>query len=224
MPQPLPNVRRGANAIMSGGLVIENRPDLALKMMQVMMAWAEVESFVGQIMASSFGEEALDAINEAIGCPNATGQREILMRRARTKFDQEQIDDLTALMEQYKSAQKGRNKIAHWSPGFSPEVPDSVLLLDPKHMWRQAEAFSRFVREGGGTQMAPPSPKAILSKALVFFMRDFEEMLADIAALRQAFGLINFLLIGGAVAVGARDQLHSIPQFQTGKNSLSERP
>ncbi len=208
---------------MSGGLVIEHRADLALKMMQVMMAWAEVEAFVGQIMASSFGEEALDAINEAIGCPNAAGQREILMRRARIKFDQEQIEDLTVLMEQYKSAQKGRNKIAHWSPGFSPEIPDSILLLDPKHMWRQAEAVSRFMREGGSAQLVPPDPKAILAKALVFFGRDFEEMLADISALRQAFGLINFLLTGGAVAVGARDQLHSIPQFLTSKNSLSER-
>ncbi len=142
------------------------------------------------------------------------------MRRARTKFDGEQIEDLTALMAQYKSAQKGRNKIAHWSSGFSPEIPDGVLMVDPKHIWRQAELFNRVIRED---IPAAPDPNTLRSKTLVFFAGDFEEMLADIAALQQAFGLINFLLIGGAVAVGARDQLHSIPQFLTGKNSLSER-
>jgi hypothetical protein len=134
MPQPLSRVFPEANVLGLGDMpdsALCERPQLAHMIAQVIVSWSHVEGFMLKLFVTLMGGRnqiaadvflALETQSAKIAAINAAAKR--------LPENQEQL--LHAILRIAKSKQRARDKIAHGSWGFSPQLPDALLLIDPR--------------------------------------------------------------------------------------------
>lgn len=133
MPQPFPKSITSFQLHL--GQACEERPVLALFAAKIISAWAVLESTMAMVFNSIIpGDPTLAAsIFGAIRNPNA--QRDAFGALAdRVLTDEEERDILDGLLRRYTGAGKSRDVVAHHLWATIPEIPDAILMTDPKSM------------------------------------------------------------------------------------------
>jgi hypothetical protein len=135
MPQPLSKVAPHADVMIHGigvRLFIEQRPKLAPYAMEVIAGWSSVEASLVQIFMRLVGGNKADAAVMYLALDGDGPKRAVFKALAEQKFSGHKQEIFKSLMKRVSSIGLERNKIAHWTWGYSPNLPDALLLVDPR--------------------------------------------------------------------------------------------
>jgi hypothetical protein len=131
-PRPeSPKTFRSAAVSFKIGRAIE-RPEVAAWIGQCVTCWAQVEAQASRLftLLSGLNAEAGVALyNSFTGASLKENSIKVLARSGLARKDYELID---ALLRVVRSHQNTRDKIAHWYWLFSDQIPDGLVLIDPK--------------------------------------------------------------------------------------------
>jgi hypothetical protein len=133
MPQPLSRVLTNASVRIGnvGDYPLARHPTLALLAAEVIASWSNVEAFMLRLFVQLMGGPADKAATVFLALENHSAKTAAINAVSRTLPDELQ-KVLNAILAIAKTQQKSRDKIAHWTWGDSPQLPDALLLLDPR--------------------------------------------------------------------------------------------
>lgn len=134
MPQPLSKVCPDASYEIGnvGTRSLLMRPELGLKAMEVIATWSHVESFMLSTYVELAGGDNADAAAVYLAMETSSAKSAAINTLAELKLTQDNLVLLKAIIKILKSSEKHRNKLAHWIWGTSDQIPDGLLLADPR--------------------------------------------------------------------------------------------
>jgi hypothetical protein len=130
-PQPLLKVYPKAGMSFNPELTI-NRPEVAAWIGQCITCWSSVETQTSGLFTLLLGlnvEAGMELYNSFASASLKENGIKILARSNLRRPDYEIIE---ALLKVVDSHQKIRDKIAHWYWGFSDQISDGLVLIDPR--------------------------------------------------------------------------------------------
>jgi hypothetical protein len=176
-PQPLSSYRncykytRGSNAL-------ENRPALAALMAQTIAVWAEVEVALGELLCEAL-EASAGPFAAAYQALNSSGaQNSVAVAAIRYGLDEAQGELFEAIMMVFRTAKKDRDRIAHGTWGWSEQLPDALLLTDPKIRMRSRAAMQPWKMDGDLRTSHGNGPESVIKNTEVFVYKedDFKDV------------------------------------------------
>jgi hypothetical protein len=136
MPQPLSMVAPNAGIRIAnvGDRPLARHPNLGLLAMEAIASWSNVESFMLHLFITLFGGNGALATNVFLALEIQSAKLAAILAAADTVLqgEPEKIKLLRAILAIAKTNEKSRNKLAHWTWGDSPALPDALLLANPK--------------------------------------------------------------------------------------------
>ena len=136
MPQPLSRVlpKAGYELGNVGFQTLRRRPSLALAAMECIASWSHVEGFFLQTYVQLAGGAEADAAAVYLAMETSTAKSEAIRVLSERKLSPDNRALMQAIIRVSKAAQKERDKLAHWSWGTSEQLPDALLLADPRKL------------------------------------------------------------------------------------------
>lgn len=132
-PQPLLKVCSAATVELSPQRVIE-RPQVAAWIAECIACWSIVETHTSRLFTLLLDvnvEAGMELYNQFGG---ASLKENVIKALARSKLHRKDFEIIDALLKVINSHQKTRDKIAHWYWGISDQVPDGLVLIDPREL------------------------------------------------------------------------------------------
>jgi hypothetical protein len=108
------------------------RPGVAVRIAQFIADWSEAELQLGQFLGFLLhaNQEAALAMYSAID--NRAAQLRIITAAAHSSLDQAHRDVFDVIMKHYiRPMMKYRDKLAHWTWGYTDEIADALLMMEP---------------------------------------------------------------------------------------------
>jgi hypothetical protein len=137
--------------------------------MECIATWSHVENFMLDLYADLAGGAQSDAAAVFFAVDGTGPKQAIIATLAKRKLDPARLDLFNALTKLAKAGQKERDRLAHWIWGIADNLPDALLLADPRD--------------------ASHSPNTIL----VYTQRDFDAIRRQFERLATLY--FNFRLI-----------------------------
>ncbi|MCA0029134.1 hypothetical protein LB562_32330 [Mesorhizobium sp. B263B1A] len=113
-------------------LFVNSNPTLAPYAMEVIAAFSGVEQNMLRIFLRLAGGNETDATTMYMALDGDGPKTAVFKALAKQKLEAAALEMFNALLKKVGSVRKERNKIAHWSWGFSPNLPDDLLLMDSR--------------------------------------------------------------------------------------------
>jgi hypothetical protein len=112
---------------------MRERPQLAAAAMEVIASWATVESFMLDIYLHFAGGSRSVGADIFLALRSVAAQRAVLARLTRSLSD-ENRQIFKAISKLVEKRAEPRNLFAHSVWGFSPALPDALLVADPRDL------------------------------------------------------------------------------------------
>jgi hypothetical protein len=131
--QPLNRVKPAANVVFGEDNTMQKRPELAVLVAECITQFANLESMMGLSLAL-----ILDANQKAVlamysAFDSRASQMKLLKAAAESELEKKHCDIFDAVITLFvKPAMRDRDKFAHWVWGYAPELPDALLLMEPR--------------------------------------------------------------------------------------------
>jgi hypothetical protein len=139
VPQPLSSTYRNA-AVYIGNVGSgfpsppKERPALAVLAAEVIASWSNVEAFMMRLFIDLMGGPADLAARVYLALEAQSAKSAAINAAAEAKLTLKEREMLRAILALAKTHQKTRDKVAHWSWGISPQLPEALLLANPKDL------------------------------------------------------------------------------------------
>jgi hypothetical protein len=129
MPQPLSRVMPGASVMMcnAGDRPFKHNPELGLLAMEAMISWSNVERFMLNMYLELMGGSQDLAAVSFLAQRTQSAKKAAINAAAKHILDEKCFELLQAILEASKPGKSGRDKLAHWAWGYSPNIPDGFL-------------------------------------------------------------------------------------------------
>jgi hypothetical protein len=165
--QPLSRVVPGRVRTDWGDGILSRHPNLAAKIGECIAEWTETEILLGVFLALLLHASERPVMAMYISLENRAAQLRIIDAAISSSLPQHHSDALLALMKVFiKPAMKYRDKLAHWSWGYSPDVPDGLLLTDTKHKLGGVLNAIRRQRRTAAANQDVPFDRLLLRKGM----------------------------------------------------------
>lgn len=136
MPQPLSRVVPNASVVFgnAGDRPLARHPELAVLAIEAIASWSNVESFMLKLFVSLLGGNGSLAAEVFLALENQAAKNTAINAAASSVLREltGELRVLKAILAITKTNEKERNKLAHWTWGDSPNIPDGVVLIDPR--------------------------------------------------------------------------------------------
>lgn len=116
----------------AGHRALSERPALAILAMEAIGSASNVDSFLLDLFVLLLGGDAALATRIYLKLEIRTAKTVAITEAVKSIGDERYRQIALALVAISKSNQKSRDKLAHHVWGISPQLPDALLLLDPK--------------------------------------------------------------------------------------------
>lgn len=190
-PQPLSNVRTDAK-FQVHKKATEFRPQLAPFIARIISQWALVEAGIGTMLSSILEAEFAATAAILSSLRSSSAQIDALAAAGRTKLSGRDLELFEAVIMIVRSAAKKRNLIAHHIWAYSDDLPDALLLVEPKAYAQIHVKFqtSLATKTYGGSDTLHPSPEHVR----VYRKQDFEEIVREIDTVNDSVLITCFHL------------------------------
>jgi hypothetical protein len=135
MPQPLSSYKPRFGRMMAGAgmRIFATNPMLGALAMEAIASWSNVDYFLLQAYLEMMGgrNEAFASAYLSLDTQNA--KTKLVSAAAEARCSAEELKIFRIILEIAKSAQKQRDRLAHWIWGISLAIPDCFLLMDTRH-------------------------------------------------------------------------------------------
>jgi len=136
MPQPLSRVNRDANVLIgnAGDRPLERHAQLAAVALEAIASWSNVEAFLLRLFVQVLGGDQSLATAVYLALEGQAAKSAAIRAAAALALRSQAgtLAVLDALLAIAKTNEKERNRLAHWAWGDSPDLPDALLLYDPR--------------------------------------------------------------------------------------------
>jgi hypothetical protein len=174
---PLSRVRPNAVPIMGSARALEGRPEAATLVAACIGVWADIEYNIGLTLALSLGTDAKAALAMYTDVENRTAQFRMVESATRHRLPQHQLEVFTAIIRLVRSAMKQRDRLAHWRWGYTIELPNDLLLVEPTAKLKtHTEILDRFSRGVGLTDLEPETAYVITPSDLNRLLDRFQNL------------------------------------------------
>ena len=195
MPQPLNRVIRNGE-FRPNDSVLNDNPELAKLVASIFALWASIEHSLSLLLTSVLGADAEPAIAIFATLRGERPQLDALEAAAKAALSPNEIDDFRAAISMTDSVRRARNHLAHWIWGTCKQLPDALLLAEPKAQKdRERELNLAFERAGG------PDVKEIINlerynsaTVLVYRRGDLERAKRDLEDAERITALLTVYL------------------------------
>jgi hypothetical protein len=132
-PEPLSEFAPKASIMLAGigARYLTRHPALGLLAVEAIASWSRVEGFMLNLFIELFGGDGALAATVFLAL-EADGPKGAAIRAAAEKLDGDKRNLLSAILAIAKTNKKARDKLCHWLWGESPNLPDALLLVDPR--------------------------------------------------------------------------------------------
>lgn len=184
MPQPLSSKFRNGVSYNTDPQAMTKRPELAVKYARCLASWSTVEVELATMMCEAM-KAAAGPFAAAYHALNSTAaQASVADAAIRETVEAKLLPIFDAIMSQFRSAKKDRDKLAHGVWAFSDELPDSLLMIDPKLLVRREAAFIpnyTLSEISPNTRGGPCGPEHAITPAMVMVYDDgdFDRIIAE---------------------------------------------
>jgi hypothetical protein len=202
-PQPLSRVRPKATVLASPE-AITLRPKLAPLIAEIIARWADIEANTGSILSYMLSAEAAPTAAMFYAVRSSSAQMDMILAAGWAKLYDPELEIFEAVIQAARSAARKRNAIAHHVWGYTTDLPEALLLIEP-------EAYSDIFVAIQDVLKWPPGDRwdrgqIDASRTWVYRENDFLEIIAELRTVaRCTTFLINYLHRSHA----ARDQIYS---------------
>jgi len=193
--QPLGKTKAVKHMTFGAG-ALRSRPDLAIHVAAVIESWASAEARLLGIVAYLLKADPDVAVAMLLTVESQATQRAIVLAAAGSVLKPRDLSLFTAVVRSTVLSREIRNHFAHHLWGVSAELPDALLLVDPKHRNITLAALEKWRRakqtEG---RDAGPQPNSV-DRSDIYVWREPELEEAHMAALSAAsnFTLLTILV------------------------------
>ncbi len=111
---------------------INRRPELALEALKVIAFWAEIEGDLATILAAMLKADVATGVAMYEALSMGEGRRAALSAAARQALPEWQAKLFEAIQFATSPSRKQRNAFAHNLWATADDLPDAILLMDPK--------------------------------------------------------------------------------------------
>lgn len=134
MPQPLSKVNSNAGYELcnAGQRVLSERPQLAVMAIEAVASWVNVESFLMRLFVTLMGGHRELAARIYMALEIQSAKNAALGEIIKTVKDEKMQALILAVIAIAKTNQKSRDKLVHHIWGISRDIPDALLLVDPR--------------------------------------------------------------------------------------------
>lgn len=179
MPQPLSRVRSGATARQRPAATDHLPPKYAALVAGIFSYSSLIEYRLTLLLVRILGADAEPALAMFSTLEAQHLQLRALEAAAKSALDETEYDIFKATIAVAKSVQAPRNQLAHWIWAHCPELPNALLLADPKSAKDRDREFTRAL-ESGETDVAKISALNTFDPSQVQVYRE-----ADLEQARQ---------------------------------------
>ncbi len=114
--------------------ILSERPTWAAKIAQCIGLWAEIETELGLFLALLLHANEKAALTMYSAVENRRAQTRMILSAAEATLPDFHFYVVSALMTAIVApAMRERDKLAHWCWGKSNELPDALLITEPKN-------------------------------------------------------------------------------------------
>ena len=131
MPQPLNRVIRNGE-FRPNESVLNDNPELAKLVASIFGLWASMQHSLSLLLTSVVGADAEPAIAMFATLTAQRQQIGTLEAAAKAALSPNEFDVFRAAISMTESVQTPRNHLAHWIWGTCEQLPDALLLAEPK--------------------------------------------------------------------------------------------
>jgi hypothetical protein len=179
MPNPLNRVNPKASILLGNvGMdsPLNHNPELALYAMDVVRTWSDVENFRLGLYMEILGKNNENARVAFLALDSEGSRSRSINAVAERAFQGDVLKAYFAVQKYAKKFQKTRNKVCHWTWGFSPQIKDGFLLVDPN----------------------ASDPEGVLRKHLVYVFKkeDFVEAIKGNQIVAGLYHTLKFICMG----------------------------
>ena len=195
MPQPLNRVIRNGE-FRPNESVLNDNPELAKLVASIFGLWASMQHSLSLLLTSVLGADAEPAIAMFATLTAQRAQLFALEAAAKAALSPNDFDVFSAAISMTGRVQTPRNHLAHWIWGSCEQLPDALLLAEPKAQKdRERELNLAFERAGG------PDVKEIINlerynpgTVLVYRRGDLERAKRDLEDAERITALLTVYL------------------------------
>ncbi|MCR6644896.1 MAG: hypothetical protein NVV62_10485 [Terricaulis sp.] len=150
-PQPLSKVKRGASVIITPGAMLLH-PWLAALASEAIGTWSTVDAELAKLLGAMLGTAWRPANAMFAELSSSTAQIAAIKGVAREQFKRRPREAAVfeAIMLEVAAGWKRRNPLAHHLWGYSEDLDDALLLIDPRDDVRleidRTEAISNAIK------------------------------------------------------------------------------
>ncbi|AZG75548.1 hypothetical protein [Methylocystis rosea] len=131
--QPLSKIKPDAITTWGVDRVMLERPKIAAKVAQYITKWTDVETLLGVFLAILLHAHEEAAMAIFTGIENRTAQLKMITSAAEASLPGATFEAVSALLtSMVKPAMKYRDKLAHWTWGLSDDLPNDLVISEPK--------------------------------------------------------------------------------------------
>jgi hypothetical protein len=132
--RPLSRVKPDATTTWGDRTTMALRPQLAMKVSQCIAQWSEIEIFLGALLGVLLHANQQAAVAMYSGLENRAAQLRLITSAAKASVPANHFDVLSIFLTAVvRPVMKERDKLAHWTWGYSTDLPDSLLLSEPSY-------------------------------------------------------------------------------------------
>jgi hypothetical protein len=211
-PQPLRSVHRTAK-VYADHTGIARSPELVQLVGQAIAIWAHVESSLANLLAVMLkGASAETAIAMFGALTSTNAQTDVLRAAAELALkDTTSKRIFEAIIRLVRERARTRHKFAHWLWTSSKDVPDALLLIDPRADQQtklDVAALFDAIRSGTLTEVTEKDhPELDKRMVWVYRRRDLEEIIEDFTRISVICrGYVRSFLLGPRM----RNRMHQL--------------
>jgi hypothetical protein len=130
MPQPIDKIVPDPHVILDTN-VLADKPDIAIIVVRIFAVWAAIERELNILLVRLLGADA-KPVHAVFSILQTQGLRTAALEAAaKSTLSTEDFDIFSAALSVANSAQKTRNRLAHWAWGKCEQRPELLVLGDP---------------------------------------------------------------------------------------------
>lgn len=147
MPQPLNRVIPNATVNQYPN-TLDSKPELLPLVSSIFAHWSLIEYRLSLLLVRVLGADAAPALAMFSTLTAQHLQLGALEAAAKAALTPTEFDVFKTAMTVTDSVQTPRNHLAHWVWGYCPELPEALLLIEPKALKEQDIEFTKALEAG----------------------------------------------------------------------------
>lgn len=216
-PQPLSRVKRDCSIVLGDPTSLTRDPAIGAAFSSAIAAWSYVESLYGTILVQLLGAQAEPALSMLHALKSASAQDQALAAAASAVLGPEELDLFIAATTVARRQREQRNDLAHGVVGHSEDVPNAIIIVDPKYM--QMFWLDMFVKKRvthiDAKSFAKDAFDKFCDQAMVYKRKELERRASQFDGVASM--LMNVAVIVSRVHHGkaqALEELRSLPDIE----------